>query len=234
MNAFPEFDDLPDDPEVAFVRLHERYDKELQEKINNEQDGRIHYVEFMNSMIAVARGLDIDGFDEWTIPEDWDDIYPTYVQFDRAVKRYAMEVKVRKSRVTKVYSVELDQETKDRIHTLARSIREHIEKAELEPRKKNSLLAKLNAFEADVDRHRTRFENAMAFSIDIINTAKKAGDVLTPVNELLRRIQEIMGAAKEKDPEQQQLPPPAERKKLEPPRKRIEGPKRDLDDEIPF
>ncbi|MGY5806229.1 hypothetical protein ACXHXG_00850 [Rhizobium sp. LEGMi198b] len=239
MNDFPEFDDLPDDPEVAFVRLYERANKEYQEQTYDVQDTRAAAVEFMNTMLGVAQGLEISGFEEWTIPDDWDDIYPAFTSFDRALKRYIMEVKVRKSRVTKVYSVQLSPEDKERIHSLIREIREILTSADLQDRKRNSLFNKLNAFEADVDRVRTRFDNATLMAIDIIGVVDKGTNALKPINELLRRIQAIMGNAKESEPEQNQLPPPAERKKLPPPPKRIEGPSnggfsRDLDDDIPF
>lgn len=233
MNDFPEFDDLPDDPEVAFVRLYERHHQEYQEQSNVAQDGRGAAADFMNTMLGVARGLDIEGFETWEVPEEWDDIYPVFTNFDRALKRFIMEIKVRKSRITKVYSVSLSPDDKERIHALVAQIREVISSADLEERKRNSLYLKLGAFEVDVDRSRTRFDNAMLMALDIVGLADKATSTLNSLNELLRRIETIMGKAKEKEPEQNQLPTPTERKKLEPPPKRIEH-KTNLDDDIPF
>lgn len=235
MNDFPEFDDLPDDAEVAFVRLYERHHKEYLDNVRDDKDSRAEAADFMNTMLGIARGLEIEGFNEWTVPEEWDDIYPTFTNFDRALKRFVMEIKVRKSRVTKIYSVSLGHEDKERIHGLVAQIREVISKADIEERKRNSLLIKLGAFEVDVDRSRTRFDNAMLMALEIVGLADKAGNTLNPLNELLRRIEGIMGKAKEKDAEQNQLPAPNDRKKLEPPPKRIEHqPNRDMDDEIPF
>jgi hypothetical protein len=240
MNDFPEYDDLPDDPEVAFVRLYERHNEEYQDRIRGEQDTRAEAVEFMNTMLGVAQGLGIAGFDDWTIPEDWDEVYSAFTNFDRALKRYVMEVKVRKSRVTKVYSVQLSDDDKERIHGFIREIRDILTKADLQDRKRNSLFDKLALFEADVDRVRTRFDNATLMAIDIIGVVDKGTNTLKPINELLRRIQSIMGLAKDKEPEQNQLPPPSEQRKLPPPPKRIEGPKsggnfsRDSNDDIPF
>ncbi|SCX02950.1 hypothetical protein [Agrobacterium rosae] len=240
MNHFPEFDDLPDDPEVAFVRLYERHNEEYQDRVRGEQDTRAEAVDFMNTMLGVARGLGIAAFDSWSIPDDWDEVYSVFTGFDRALKRYVMEIKVRKSRVTKVYSVSLSDDDKERIHGLVREIRDVLTKADLQDRKRNSLFAKLALFEADVDRVRTRFDNAMLMSLEIVGVVDQGTGTLKPVNELLRRIQSIMGLAKEKEPEQNQLPPPAEQKKLSPPPKQIEGPKSsgnfssDLDDDIPF
>ncbi|MCQ1774085.1 hypothetical protein NOI24_22465 [Neorhizobium galegae] len=239
MNDFPEFDNLPDDPEVAFVRLYERHNEEYQQRIRGEQDTRAEAVEFMNTMLGVAQGLEIPGFENWAIPEDWDEIYAVFTNFDRALKRYVMEVKVRKSRVTKVYSVHLNAEDKSRIHNLIREIRDILTSADLQDRKRNSLFNKLSAFEADVDRVRTRFDNATLMAIDIIGVVDKGTNTLKPINELLRRIQAIMGNAKDEEPEQNQLPAPTEPKKLPPPPKQITGPdqnpfSRDLDDDIPF
>lgn len=96
MNDFPEFDNLPDDPEVAFVRLYEGYNEEYQRQTHGIQDTRAEAVEFMNSMIGIAAGLDIDEFAHWEIPEDWDEIYPTFTNFDRAIKRYVVQIKLKK------------------------------------------------------------------------------------------------------------------------------------------
>lgn len=240
MNDFPEFDDLPDDPEVAFVRLYERHHEEYQQRTQGEQDTRAEAVDFMNTMLGVAQGLGINDFDSWSIPDDWDEIHQTFTSFDRTLKRFIMEIKVRKSRVTKVYSVSLSDDDKERIHGLVREIRDVLTKADLQERKRNSLFAKLALFEADVDRVRTRFDNAMLMSLDILGVADQGTGVLKPVNELLRRIQSIMGLAKDKEPDQNQLPPPKEQKKISPPPKQIEGPKSnnsfssDFDDDIPF
>lgn len=234
MNDFPEFDDLPDDPEVAFVRLYERHHREYQEQAKLSDDGRVASVDFMNTMLGIARGLQIGGFDQWEVPEEWDEVYATFTNFDRALKRFVMEIKVRKSRVTKVYSVALAPDDKERIHGLVAQIREVISSADLHERKRNSLFIKLSAFEADVDRSRTRFDNAMLMALEVVGLSEKATNgVLAPVNELLRRIQGIMGKAKESEPEQNQLPAPPDQKKLEPPPKRIEY-KRDASDDIPF
>lgn len=237
MDDFLEFDDLPDDPEIAFVRLYVKYHADFQEQIRDANDTRAASVDFMNSMLGIARGLDIDGFQEWEVPHDWDDVYSTFNQFDRALKRYVMEVKVRKSRVTKVYSVTLSNDDKERIHALVTQIRDIISKADIDERKRNSLFIKLGAFEVDVDRSRTRFENAMLMAMDLSALAEKASNgVLTPINELLRRIQSIMGKAKGEEPEQNQLPAPTEQKKLDPPPKQIGTSRRssDFDDGIPF
>lgn len=235
MNDFPEFDDLPDDPEVAFVRLYESHNAEFQDIAKSANDSRAAAADFMNSMLGIARGLDIEGFDQWAVPEDWDEIHSVFNNFDRAVKRYVMEVKIRKSRVTKVYSVALNRDDKERIHALVAQIREVISTADLEERKRNSLLLKLGAFEVDVDRSRTRFDNAMLMALEVVGLADKAGQTLNPLNEILRRIEVILAKAKGEEPEQNQLPAPTERKKLEPPPKRIEDHSgRNLDNDIPF
>lgn len=237
VNDFPEFDHLPDDPEVAFVRLYEEHSEIYRKRSDNAQDGRSVAVDFMNDMIGIAQGLGIEGFSKWDIPEDWDYVWNTFSSFDRALKRFVMEIKVRKSRVTKVYSVHLTNDEKERIHSLTTKIREVVTGSDLEERKKNSLFAKLTAFESDVDRSRTRFDNAMLMSLEVIAVVDKGIKTLNPLNELLRRIEVIMSKAKDKEPEQNQLPAPPEQKKLESTQKKIEGTSgfsRNLDEDIPF
>ena len=86
-----------------------------------------------------------------------------------------------------------------------------------------------------MDRSRTRFDNAMLMSLEVIAVVDTGIKTLNPLNELLRRIQDIMSRAKDKEPAQNQLPEPPDKKKLDPPPKRIEDHSdRNMDDDIPF
>lgn len=237
MHDFPEYDDLPDDPDVAFVQLYDRLSQRHQNAIRDLQDTRPSDVDFMNAMIGVASGLGIRDFVNWEIPSDWDELYPVFTNFERALARFAVETKVRKSRIAKVYSVHLSGDEKERIHSLIAKIREVVTASDLDDRKRNSLFFKLGAFESDVDRIRTRFDNAMLMSLEVIAVLDKGVKTLNPLNELLRRIQEIMSKAKDQEPEVNQLPTRPEQKQLESPQKKIEGPgdfSQDSGDDIPF
>lgn len=235
MNDF--YETLHDDDQIAFTELVAKLDKDLADRLellHPEADQRSAHMDYMNKVVAAAKALEIEEVAKYALPER-DYVFQGYDDFTLVVQRVCMEIGLRKVRTGKVYSVALDPASKERIHVLVKKIREVIESADLEEKKKNSLFAKLNAFDADVDRSRTPFGNAMLMALDVAHVVKTYGEALNPLNELLKRINEMMSDAKSKEPEQTQLPPPEEKKKLEPPPKKIEHkPPRDMDDDIPF
>ncbi|TKV74723.1 hypothetical protein [Rhizobium sp. AU243] len=217
-----------------------RYQQELKEnllRLDQNEDGSQFNLEFMGKVLSAASALNITEFDSWELPPRGR-VYEVYDEFSYQVQRYVMTVQIRQTRAHKVYSVCLSDAEKDRIHALVNEIASVIQKSDLEERKRNSLFAKLNLFIADVDRSRTRFDNAMLFMLEGAALAQEYGKALNPLNELFKRIGDVMGKAKSAEPDQAQLPPPEVPKKLEAPQKKIEGPKggfsRDMDDDIPF
>ncbi|UWM76960.1 hypothetical protein N1937_06905 [Rhizobium sp. WSM4643] len=236
-----EFENLHPDDEIAFAELVQGYQSEFDRNMA-EMDERadttyVHYT-FMNKVLAAAGELNIEPFAKWEVPPRGR-IFDEFDEFVFALQRYLTGLKIRKSRAAKVYSVELPPTIKTQIHFFIGRIREVVEKAGLEERKKNSLYKKLNAFAADVDKARTGFDNAMLMGIDVAHLAKEFGEAIKPATDFVRSINELLGGEKAKEPEQSQLPPPEDRKRIEAPRKQIEGPKggnfsRDLDDDIPF
>lgn len=235
-------DDLSDDPELAFTELVDQFDdlmkRDLQENGDNEV-GRQILVEHMNNVLAAARALDIDFFRGWSLPA-YNEVYTAHSEFSLAVKRYVLEIKIRKKRVTKIYSVALDSATRTKIQHYIKLIRDILEQSDLSERKRNALFAKLNAFAADVDRNRTRFENAMLAIIDLTDVARRGTETLKPITDLVNAITGLIGEAKSAEPESEKLPAPEERKKIEGPKTALSKepePRRigrEMDDEIPF
>jgi len=236
-----EFANLHDDDGVAFSELVHRYQQELKDNLNHldqNEDGSQFNLEFMGKVLSAASALNITEFDNWELPHR-SRVYDDFDQFSYQVQRYVMTVQIRQTRAHKVYSVSLSGPEKDRIHALVNEITGIIQKSDLEERKRNSLFAKLNLFIADVDRTRTRFDNAMLFMLEGAALVQEYGKALNPLNELIKRISDVMGKAKSEEPEQAQLPPPDVPKKLPAPQKKLEAPRRDdysrgLDDDIPF
>ncbi|TPI28783.1 hypothetical protein FJW07_30630 [Mesorhizobium sp. B3-1-9] len=233
-----DYEGLPDDPELAFVRLVDFFDQKLKEAVrgSDDDDTRLHLIEHMNSILGAATALHIHALGSFRLP-DWESTYNVHRDFDLAVKSVVLQIQIQKARVTKLYSVNLNTADKERIHHLVRQIRETLEAADLDSRKKNSLFAKLNAFEADVDRARTRFENAMLAFVDLAHVVHKGTETLKPITDLVKRINELLGAAKSDEPEPPKIPSPEDIKRVEPPKRQIEDFSRrggGLDDEIPF
>lgn len=232
-----DYENLPDDPNLAFVKLVGHFDEVLRVETENagyNDDTRLYLIRHMNSILGAARALDITTFNSWDVAE-WDNVYSEHPKFDLAVKNLVIQINIRSARVGRVYSVQLDTPTKERIHHLCKKIREAINSSDLDERKQNSLFSKLNAFEADVDRIRTRFDNILLALSDLAATAKSGAEALNPISDLVKRITELIGEAKNKEPETHQLPSPEKNKQIEPPRKQITDEKsHNLDDDIPF
>ena len=231
------YEELDDDPDIAFTQLVAQFDAQLASEVNrldDSADSRRYLINHMNKILAAASALSIDAFNSWRLPS-YEEAYGVHSDFELAVQSYVMQVRIRRSRTGKVYSVSLDTATKGRIRNLTKRIREVLDAADLDERKRNSLFQKLQAFEADVDRARTRFDNAMLAMIDVAAVVRENVEALNPLTELVTQINQLLGWAKAKEPDQQQLPPPLEQKRIEPPRKQIEDKRsRDADDDIPF
>lgn len=231
----PDFENFPDDDEIALLQYIEEFTEQYQrdwDDAPNDADLRPLGIEYMNNVLSAARALNIPDFSSWSLPRI-DEAYEEINNFKLFTKSYVIKAQVKRARSGKAFSVMLDTPMKERIHSLINGIRTLLEKADLEERKRNSLMAKLNTFAADVDRGRTRFDNAMAFIVDAADTAKKVGDSLNPLSELIKRINELLGHAKDLEGEVK-LPPPVERKRIEGPKKVERTFSRDLEDEIPF
>lgn len=237
-DLFEELGEIHPEDDIAFAELVRRYQSDLNDKLSNlddRDDSSYYHLTFINRVIAAATELNIEPFASWDIPPR-SRIFDNLDKFNLALERFVTGLQIRKSRGAKIYSVSLDDNDKRRIHFFVGRIREVVEKADLEESKKNSLFKKLHAFARDVDMARTPFGNAMLMGIDIANLAKQFGEAIKPATEFVQSINELLGAAKDSEPEQQQLPPAEERKRVEAPPKRIEPPRlsRDLDDDIPF
>jgi hypothetical protein len=237
-----DYDNLSDDHETAFIQIVDQLDAQLELILSRQKgngESHTHLLEYINSTLAAASALGIDDFTHWSVPS-YDETWETYSTFSLAVKNFIIRIKISKTRLTKIYSVLLEQNAKTKIHHYIAQIRNIIENSDLTDRKRNSLFSKLNAFSADVDRSRTRFDNAMLFLIDVADVAKRGTESLKPLTDLVKAVTELMGEAKASEPEPPSLPKPVEQKQIEGPKTEIveQNPNSarsfNIDDEIPF
>ena len=97
-------------------------------------------------------------------------------------------------------------------------------------------MSKINAFEAEVDRDRTRLDAAVAAWIWVKKEIKEGAEALNPV---LDRINKMLDKFTKAADLTTALPPPKRGGELEAPPKRLENLKEpsigdELDDDIPF
>jgi len=105
----------------------------------------------------------------------------------------------------------LDEAGRAAIHRLVQPIRERLETADLTETKREALFNKLNAFEAEVDRNRTRAEAFYVFARDLTRAAREANDELKPILKTIDKVFDWIDKAKKYV---DALPPWSERKRL--------------------
>jgi hypothetical protein len=222
---------LPDDPEQAFVVLEKFFREQSEGKLartDNSTDQRVIYVDYISKVIAAINELGIAAQFETKIPRINEVDFNTYAEFGKDVQHYRTMLQIRQSRRNKGYSVQFDSATKQKIRHHIEQLRIVIEKLEVDQAKKEILLKRLDAFVAEVDRDRTRFE---AWGAVVIQAAEVLGDSAEkaePARKWLDSIGRLIWGAKNDEDAAKQLPPPKEVKQIEPPRSS------DKDDEIPF
>jgi hypothetical protein len=230
---------LSAEPEQAFLE----YERQVRERIRAELSRADNYevdslkIEYITHVIAVARELDLAILGDWEVPKFGStSIHEEYLQFQSDVDFYVVRLRLKHARRARGYSVALDTSTRSKIRHHLNRIRDIVTKLEIAQRKREALLAKLTAFESEVDRDRTRFDSAMALMIEAAGATGEAAKKLKPVRKIIDSITDLIKSAKdEEDSGSPSLPPPEERKRIEPPRASSPSDKgSSLDDDIPF
>lgn len=132
------FQNLPEDPELAFVKLVEHFDRELDEKVQRSEersDTSIFTLDYMNQVIAAANELGIDILSDYELPAEGN-VWQAYGEFSRRVKNIVLRINIRNSRAVREFSVELDSAAKAKIHSYIGAIRTLIEREHVEERRK--------------------------------------------------------------------------------------------------
>jgi hypothetical protein len=229
----PNYEDLPRDPEEAFLHLERQFRDECEERarsVAQDESPNIHYVHYMASVIAAIQELGLEAQFNKPLPTIGETTYDTYLDFGKDVRYYRTRLEIRHGRRVQGYSVKFDAATKDRLRHHLKQMRGLVDKAEVEWDKKEALFSKINALQEEIDRDRTRLD-ALA---DLTVTAAGILDTaLEPINKILNNVARVFHGAQQE--EQKRLPAPTPRKQIEGPKENPQGGKRgDMDDEIPF
>lgn len=223
------YDDLPDDPELAFLSLEAHFKKECEEtiaKAHEEQRLDIYYMQYISRVLAVIEELHLESqVSGRSIPSIEDVNFSTYVDFSKDVEHYRTMLQIRHARRRKEFSVALDTPTKLKLRHLLTQIKETIDKLDISESKKEALFSKIAALESEINRDRTRFDAVAALWIEGCEKLGEGVEKLEPLRKLINSLGNLLGAAK-KEEEALRLPAPKTPKQIEPPKA--------LDDDIPF
>ncbi|MCK2054753.1 hypothetical protein [Methylobacterium sp. 37f] len=240
MDEDNEFNTLPDNSEEAFAVLHKRKMKEVELAYEENRGGRWMERAYVDCMISFddVHGLDILS-DLKNPPIEDRDFDPYFANFRRHCEMTAMKVLMEAARRTKSgvnTVVSLSHPSKAAIHRLIGEIRVQIYAINISDELRHSLLAKLNAFAAEVDKDKTSTQALYAGMIEASRAIREASDELQPVFDRLDRISKWIEKA---DKIADKLLPWRDRRQIEKPQARIEDKRSSrgspaFDDDVPF
>lgn len=105
------YEDLPDDPELAFLQLEEHFRNGCEIKIKNahqEERVDVFYVDYIAQVLAAITELDLQAEFHDRVPKIEDVDYNTYLNFNKDVKHYRTMLEIRNHRHAQGYSVRFD------------------------------------------------------------------------------------------------------------------------------
>jgi hypothetical protein len=209
------FIDLPEDSELAFLQLEEKLRSELHAKTTQTQNA-LFYMEYLNRIHAIARGLALPILEDFEVPQVGNATNVFNVVFPQ-IENFIMQVKIRRGRRVKGYSVVLDTTTKEKVRHLIAQIKNIVDKLEVDIRKKEALYYRITALSDEVDRDRTKYDVYAGLAIEISNTGGKVARNLRPASRLLDAIGKLFGMAQDAEASKPQLQLEGPRLELAPP-----------------
>ena len=237
-----ELDELPEDPQAAFIafvriagpRLKEKLkalgarDNDTYEDIDDARYG------FQNVILGAARKYGIEPFASLQMPtiENHDDKH--YRQFRHDLTHYITQIMLATADQDRINSVPLREDVRQSIETYIFHLREAISRTDLSDKKKDDLYKKLDELERELDRRRVRLTVVWGVVMAILAAP---GDLVGSYDAVVRitnSITRAIGQAKEADNEQRRISYDEPVALIAPRQPEIEKHKDEMDDEIPF
>jgi chaperonin cofactor prefoldin len=225
------YDDLPEDPEMAFLSLEAHFKRECDEQLaraHQEERTDVYFIQYISRVLAAIDELGLEHkFADKSVPSIEEVNYSTYLNFSKDVEHYRTKLQIRHARRRRDYSVALDTPTKLKLRHLLSQIKETVDKLDVSQSKKEALFAKIAALESEINRDRTRFDAVAALWVEACEKVGEGLEKLEPLRKLIDSVGTLIGAAKkEEETKAHQLPAPKTPKQIAPPK--------EPDDDIPF
>jgi len=235
-HEFYEYADVPEDPEKAFIAMHEREYEKFKILTERTPNSRLIYArQYVDTMIVFDRVYGLETFTDFGEPPvDNSQFSHFYFNFLRRADMSSKQIKMEAARRLKTgveNIVILETSAREVIHKLINAIREKLNEFDLPENKRDSLFNKLNAFAAEVDRNRTRTE---AFYALVVDTGRAVGEASSQFKPLKRTFDRILDQIDNAKKWHAALPPPVDKKLIEGPQNNVESLQQDVDDEIQF
>lgn len=244
-----DLDDLDEDPRAAFMQLVNHAQRSLNERTKgfDEQDQyQWREIEderhsFMNVIVASAKRFEIEPFATMAVPRQNDFRNEDWRQFKADLDHYITQLVLDNSTRSRVDTVAISSQSKDAIRTYVRALRDCIEQGTIDEKKREALLKKLDALEAELEKRRTSMLTVarIAYHLWAVPGSMWASYDIT--NKLIANVMHAVAEAKSEEDRSKPLPAPHPMKALSPPRppeifkqSPSGGFPDDFDDDVPF
>lgn len=242
-----ELDDLDEDHRVAFMQLVNAAQRTLSAKIEGlDPDNQYEWQKaeelrysFMNVVVAAAKRFEIEPFHSMEVPQYSNFREGDHRQFKSDLDHYVTQLILDNSLRSKRDSVEVLPKTKDQLRAYLNGLKQCIQNGNMTAAKRESLLKKLDAFEAELEKRRLNMLTVARFSYLILSIPGTVWASVDITHKLTSNIMQTVAEAKAAEDETKQLPAMAQPKALSAPRKpappaRASAFSDDLDDDVPF
>jgi hypothetical protein len=233
------YENLPDDPGMAFVKLEGLFRQKFEQAtrdIDSNNEYNFHLTTYLVEVIAAAEELQISGVNNYELPNDENDLWEFSKQVRREIGSLIVKIRISNGQNVRRYSVSLSLIEKQKARHFIDQIDRLVDEASCSEEKKEAIRKKLAELRQEIDQDRTRFDR---FADKIRALARLSGDVeregAEPWWKWVKALFGVVDEAKENEPKQT-LPRPSGQKRVEPPRKQLSdfSKSNDLDDEVPF
>jgi hypothetical protein len=241
-----DLDDLDEDPRMAFMQLVNIAQRSLSAKVgaldpeNQYEWQKIeeYRYSFMNVIVSAAKRFEVEPFLSMEVPHYSNFRDADHRQFKSDLDHYVTHLILDNSLRSKKDSVEVLPKTKDQLRTYLSGLKQCVENGHMTDAKREALLKKLDAFEAELEKRRLNMLAVARLAYLVLSVPGTVWASVDITHKLTTNIMQTVAEAKAAEDETKQLPAVAPPKALSAPRKARAVPPPafddDLNDDVPF
>ncbi|MBB3390324.1 hypothetical protein FHT82_003087 [Rhizobium sp. BK275] len=232
-----EYEALPVDPLKKFVALEQICRRNMTALITNETPGQFDELVRMQYMTIVAAAAEELGIEGLTYQDNSSSVFDNLQEFLRQTSGVVAKIRLRGSSGRDAHSVRLANKTKGIIEHELGKLRNAVNNGDLDDRKRQKLLAKIEEFRTELHKERLAYGAAMAALAILGAGLVGTTSFLADAPDAITTITKLIGQDKEhEEAEQLRLGEPSKPKAISAPAKtsRLPAAREWSDDDIPF
>lgn len=232
---------LSEDPDERFVQIEATVRARCESEMRDPEGTSLEALRaYVSEVHAAAEVCGIADVSSCALPAIGCRVEQSYLDFMEEVGRCTARLRMRIG-LKREFSVALDEATKTKLRHLISSIKTAVHDAAATTERKEALYACIQRLEDEIERERTRMAIIGDAFFRVCAGLSEGAKLLEPTVRLIERIGAALGTAIVRADDQQRLPPPATRKRIEPPKSSRTSKKGTtasdfgyLDEDIPF